>query len=151
MMPKSQINSLIVGLLVLAILSLLSNMVESHYFWKRVAEVRMLTGTNNSFEAAGEVATEPNTVIMGLLTICIRYSIAVYIALIGIRQSILTNAVLFGLVAVVLANIIKAFWGIGSVVNYPWITLLEVVVALIMCTVIGYFMQWKAKKSQDAT
>jgi hypothetical protein len=65
--------------------------VESHYFWKRVAEVRMLTGAANSFQVGETVARKPKIIIMGLLGICIKYSIAVYIFLRGVRQFILTR------------------------------------------------------------
>ncbi len=150
-MSKIQVNALIIGLLVLTVLSLISSIIESHYFWSRVSELRMLTGADNSFEVGEKVAREPRIVIMGLLTICIRYSIAVYIVLRGIRQFILTNAVVFGLVAVVLTNIFNALWNIKTIADYPWITLLEVMAALIICTVIGYFMQLKVKKTNEAT
>ncbi len=148
---KVQFDALIVGLLIFAILSFILFLVESHYFWRRVAEVRMLTGAANSFQVGETVAREPKIVIMGLLAICIKYSIAVYIVLRGVRQFILTNAVVFGVVAIVLTNIINSLWNIKSIVDYPWITLLEVMVAFIVCLFIGYFMQWKAKRTQDAT
>jgi uncharacterized membrane protein YbaN (DUF454 family) len=148
---KLQFNALIVGLLVFAILSFILFMVESHYFWKRVAEVRMLTGAANSFQVGETVAREPKIVIMGLLAICIKYSIAVYFFLRRIRQFILKNAVVFGVVAIVLTNIINALWNIKTIVDYPWITFLEVTVALIVCVIIGYFMQLKAKWYQNTT
>ncbi len=150
-MSKIHVNALIIGLLVLTALSLISLIIESHFFWSRVSELRMLTGASSSFEVGERVAREPKIVIMGLLIICVKYSIAVYIVVRGIRQFILTNALVFGLVAVALANIINAFWNIKTIVEYPWITLLEVTVALIICTVIGYFMQLKVKKTNEAT
>ncbi len=151
MLSKIQLRALVAGLLVLAILSLFFYLMESGYFWQRVVEVRMLTGANSSFEVAEKVAREPKMVLMGLLAICIKYAIASYIVLGGIRDFILTNAIVFGLVAVALANIINAFLNIRAIADYPWITLLEVMVALVVCTVIGYFMQLRVKKANEAT
>jgi hypothetical protein len=44
---KIQIKALYLGVAVLLVLSLISFMIGNHFFWKRVSEVRMLTGAGS--------------------------------------------------------------------------------------------------------
>jgi hypothetical protein len=78
---KMQLKALYLGVAVLAILSIISFMIENHLFWIRVSEVRLLTGANNSMDVALKVVREPKTIIMSLLAIGIKYSMAVAVVL----------------------------------------------------------------------
>ena len=138
---KLHVNVLVTGFFVLVILSLITIMIESYYFWERVAEVRRLTGAVNSFEVGRKVAEEPKIIIVSLLAISIKFSIAVWIVLRGIRQYFITNAVAFGLVSLLCANCIKAIQNVETIVNQPWRALLEVIIPLFICIVAGFGAQ----------
>lgn len=148
---RIQINAIYLGVAVLLVLSLIGFMIENDYFWKRASEVRILTGADNSMAVGLQVAREPKIVMMGLVMITIKYSIAVAVVLKFTRQFYFLNSVIFGLVGVFLSTIALALWNIKAIIDYPWITCLEVTVALTVCAAFGIVVQSTYKQVTDAT
>jgi hypothetical protein len=148
---KIQIKALYLGVAVLLVLSLISFMIGNHFFWKRVSEVRMLTGAGSSMEVGLQVIREPRILMMNLLMISIKYAIAVAVVLKFTRQFYFLNSVSFGLVGVFLLTIVLAFWNIKEIIDYPGITCLEVAVAITVCAAAGFAVQLISKRKTDAT
>jgi hypothetical protein len=149
-MKKVNLSAIISGILALFILSTLFQLIENHLFLLREVEIREAYGLKDSSEAGLLVIKSIDFQIYCFMFILLKYAIATSIVARSAKHAFLLNAIVFGIAGIYALTMITYLLNSEAIIDYPVLSILEVLWALFVCYLVGSLMAFRHRRANQA-